>query len=177
MQFTDFRKAQFVYASPNNTTLPHNTTVTLFVRSYAQNNSTLVAVKDILVKEPVAQITNNNAPVTTINYTLPTTIDGIKYIDSDGVEQINLNNMPQLTLSLKDVDGELLDTYIRIQSSNGLLQPSVTDTTVAITNTNTQVNQTILKPQSSFFVNDGILNVYLEPTYRAGNDTITINVP
>lgn len=85
--------------------------------------------------------------------------------------------MPQLTLSLKDVDGELLDTYIRIQSSNGLLQPSVTDTTVAITNTNTQVNQTILKPQSSFFVNDGILNVYLEPTYRAGNDTITINVP
>lgn len=167
MQFTDFRKANFVYASPNNTTLPHNTTVTLFVRPYAQNTSTLIAVKDVLVKEPVVQIVNNNAPVSTINYTLPTTIDGIKYTDTNGVEQINLNNMPKLTLSLKDVDGNNLSTYIRIQSSNSLLQPSITDTTVAITTTNTQVDQTILKPQSSFFVSGGVLNVYLEPTYRA----------
>lgn len=177
MQFTDFRKANFVYASPNNTTLPHNTTVTLFVRPYAQNTSTLIAVKDVLVKEPVVQIVNNNAPVSTINYTLPTTIDGIKYTDTNGVEQINLNNMPKLTLSLKDVDGNNLSTYIRIQSSNSLLQPSITDTTVAITTTNTQVDQTILKPQSSFFVSGGVLNVYLEPTYRAWNDTITVNVP
>lgn len=177
MQFTDFRKAQFVYASPNNTTLPHNTSVTLFVRAYAQNTSTLIAAKDVLVKEPVVQISHNNAPVSTINYTLPTTIDGIKYTDTNGVEQINLNNMPRLTISLKDIDGINLNTYIRIQSSNNLLQPSITDTTIALTNTNTQVDQTILKPQSSFFVEDGLLTVYLEPTYRAGNDTITINVP
>lgn len=167
MQFTDFRKAKFVYASPNNTSLTHNTPVTLFVRAYAQNTSTLIAVKDVLIKEPVVQITNNNTTVSQINYTLPTVIDGIKYTDTGGVEQINLNAMPKLTILLKDIDGVNLDTYIRIQSSNGLLQPSITDTTVAITNTNTQVDQTILKPQSSFFVSGGVLTVYLEPTYRA----------
>lgn len=127
----------------------------------------MFAAKDILIKEPVVQISNNNTPVTAINYTLPTAIDGIKYTDTNGVEQINLNNMPKLTISLKDIDGVNLNTYIRIQSSNNLLQPSITDTTVALTNTNTQVDQVILKPQSSFFVNDGILTVYLEPTYKA----------
>jgi len=167
MQFTDFRKAKFVYAAPNNTTLPHNTAVTLFVRPYAQNNNTLIAAKDILIKEPVAQISNNNAPVSSINYTLPTVINGIKYTDTNGVEQINLNNMPKLIVALKDVDGNNLNTYIRIQSSNNLIQPSITDTILAITNTNTQVDQIILKPQSSFFVRDGLLTVYLEPTYRA----------
>lgn len=177
MQFTDFRKAQFVYASPNDTTLPHNTTTTLFVRWYWQNTSSLIAAKDILIKEPVVQISNNNTPVTSINYTLPTTIDGIKYIDTNGVEQINLNNMPQLTISLKDVDGVNLTTYIRVQSSNNLLQPSITDTTVALTNSNTQVDQVILKPQSSFFVENGLLTVYLEPTYKAWNDIITVSVP
>jgi hypothetical protein len=177
MQFTDFRKAQFVYAAPDTTTIPHNTPVTLFVRAYAQNTSTLIAAKDILIKEPVAQISSNNTPVSAINYTLPTTIDGIKYTDTSGVEQINLDNMPKLTISLKDLDGANLTTYIRIQSSNNLVQPSITDTTVALTNTNTQVNQVILKPQSSFFVRDGLLTVYLEPTYRAGNDTVTIDIP
>lgn len=167
MQFTDFRKAKFVYAAPNNTTLPHNTAVTLFVRPYAQNASTIIAAKDILIKEPVVQISNNSIPVTSITYTLPTAINGIKYIDASGVEQINIDAMPKLTIALKDIDGNNLNTYIRVQSSNNLLQPSITDTTVALTNINTQVDQTILKPQSSFLVRDGLLTVYLEPTYKA----------
>jgi len=168
MQFTDFRKAKFVYAAPSSTTLPHNTPVTLLVRPYPpQANNTIIAAKDVLIKQPVVQISNNNLPVNTINYTLPTAINGIKYTDTNGVEQINLANMPKFSIALKDVDGNNLSTYIRIQSSNNLLQPSIADTTIAFTNTNTPVDQTILKPQSSFFVDDGVLTVYLEPTYRA----------
>ena len=53
-------------------------------------------------------------------------------------------------------------------SANNLFQPSRIDTL--------QV-PTVLAAQSNFLVSGGISTIYLEPTYKAGEDTLTVTIP
>ena len=170
LSFTDFNKAQFLYNAPADTSVAHDTLVTLFVRPWDGSNSP-IAAKEIRIKEPVLDIDN-----TSIDYTLPASFDGVKTTTTDGVEQIDLDVIPSITLSLTDVDGVDLSSYIQITSSNNLLQPSTSETRSVSVDGN-QITQTILKPASSFFVEDGNITIYLEPTYQAGEDTLTVTVP
>ena len=129
--------------------------------SLGDGSDGLIAAKEILIKEPVLGV-----DVTAIDYTLPTTIDGIKTTTAEGIEHINLDAIPSMTLSLTDVDGVDLTSYIQITSSKNLLQPSISETRSVLVGDN-QVIHTILKPQSSFFVEDGNITIYFEPTYQA----------
>ena len=38
-------------------------------------------------------------------------------------------------------------------------------------------SQKLLQAQTHFFVSGGVATIYLEPTYKAGKDTIMITIP
>jgi len=168
LSFTDFNKAQFLYNAPGGVT--HNTVAQLFV-SLGDGSDGPIAAKEILIKTPVLDV-----DTTVIDYTLPTTIDGIKTTTAEGIEHIDLDAIPSMTLSLTDVDGVDLMSYIQVTSSKNLLQPSISETRSIFVDED-EVMQTILKPQSSFFLEDGNITIYFEPTYQAWEDILTITAP
>jgi len=58
-----------------------------------------------------------------INFTLPRDESDIQYIDSGGVPQIKPENIPSIHITVKDRNGNILNTVANIVSKQGLLIP------------------------------------------------------
>lgn len=111
-----------------------------------------------------------------ITFDLPKNETDIKYQDSDGFLQLKPENIPSLKITVKDEKGNPLDTIANITSKEGLLIPWTVKEKYVIRKNSTK-KQTIFSKTNDFIITSGIINIALYPSFKAGNDTITINIP
>lgn len=174
--FSNFEKALFVYQAP--VWLPHNTPITLSVIN--DETEEIFDTLSIRVVEPVMQVEYNDVSTNTINYTLPSTKSVLYSLDENNIIQINEDTFPRLRLILEDIDWETLSSPVTIQSQKWLFSPwilSERNTSFDDDGTISTVTQIYFSPKRTLIVQDGILDVYLEPSFVAGEDTLSLSLP
>ncbi len=168
IQFDNFLKAGFIYQAPISTakTPQENKAITITVTPNTQNllikntePSTKIVQKKIIVAKWIVTIDKPK-----ITFDLPKDESEIHYQESNGNTHINTKNLPSFTITVKDKNGNTLDTVANITASKWLLLPW-------------KVTSTKFSPTSDFIIRDGKINITLYPNFKAGNDTVTIKIP
>lgn len=146
----------------------------------------LTVQKKIMVVKGVVTVLQNNTVLYQTNtqqniqpkitFNLPKDETAIQYQDTDGIAQIRPEDIPSLVITVKDKNGNILDTVANITSTRGLLAPGTVQEKSVIQN-NSSKKQILFNQANDFIVKDGRLDIALYPTFKAGNDIITINIP
>jgi len=92
-------------------TIQQNITVVKGIVTVLQNNK-------VLYQTNIKQITQPK-----ITFNLPKDETDIQYQDADSIAQIIPENIPSLVITVKDKNGNILNTVANITSKQGLLQP------------------------------------------------------
>lgn len=191
--FDNFSNAGFVYQSPVGinenkeviiTVLPDQAQQMLWTNEKAEPIK--VVQKKISVVQGIVTVLNNNIVLYQTNtkqtsqpqirFTLPKDESDIQYQDTNGIAQIKPENIPSITITVKDKEGKSLDTVANVVSKQGILIPW-TIKERAITTNNSTKTQISFVQSNNFVITSGKLNITLYPNFKAGNDTITINIP
>jgi len=93
--------------------------------------------------------------------------ENITYTGNDGKTHINQSLVPKITLSLTDNNGAPLgrvQSMALISTQNKLIMPG-------------EITGDKFVNNGSFIISGGSLNIYLYPSFQAGNDTLYISVP
>lgn len=191
--FDNFSTAGFIYQAPIGIQDNKEIIVTILEdqtekRLWANENTSLpkVVQKKITVAKGIVTVQKNNIILyqtdnkqniqPKITFTLPKNESDIQYQDADDIVQIKPENIPSLIVSLVDKKGNKLDTVANITSKQGMLIPWIIKEKSIIKNNSTK-KQIAFVQSNDFLVTSGKLQVTLYPSFKAGNDTITINIP
>jgi hypothetical protein len=182
MTFNNFSQANFIYQAPEN--ISENMSVAMTVTGTNQDGIQISGTQSVIVAKGILNINylnqivySTNTPVSkTMGYILPNSDTAFLKADADGITQVQFNNLPSLSLILQDSHGNKLDSILNITTRNGILIPgTVQQTTLDISGTNK--TQYIFQAQNDFLIKDGVLNITLYPTTKAGKEELIINVP
>jgi len=176
--FSDLTRKKFVYQAPNS---PGNINVKL----YPQDNDDLPRLEwNIDVVNGKMSVYFSWKIVDEehgISLKLPyTSTSYYKYIDSFGIEQVNLDNLPKISISLKEENGDRLNAWISVLSSYGLVVPwEITSSVVTIQQNGLPlpINKYKFSSNSTFWIQDGQLDVYFYPGFDLGVDELVIAIP
>ena len=183
VEFNNFSDAEFIYQAPS--WLSKNEVATIDVTPSE-------ATKNILAIQPTTQktaqtsvrITKGIVTIkqgTSILYRTDTVIpDGkylqlnlpknesdIQFIDSGGIAQIHPEAIPSIEISVQDPNGNTIDTIANIANSKGLLLPGATQNN----------NGKFSFHRANDFIINGTKEIAFYPSFKAGEETITINIP
>ena len=192
IKFDNFATSSFIYQAPIGIKENKNIIINVLPdqiekRLWADITAPVKVVQQIVsvVKGVITVLQNNivlyqtnitQAREPKINFTLPKDETAIQYSDTDGIPQIKPENIPSLVITVKDKNGNALDTVANITSKQGILIPwSIKEK--SITNNNITKKQAYFTQTNNFVITSGQLNITLYPSFKAGNDTITINIP
>lgn len=193
IKFDNFLNAGFIYQAP--VWLADNKEVVITVledqtdkRLWANESTTLpkVVQQKITVAKGIVTVLNNNIVLyktdtpqsiqPKINFTLPKDETAIQYQDEYGIAQIKPENIPSLVITVKDKNGNPLDTVANVVSKQGLVLPWIVKEKSIVQNNSTK-KQITFSQANDFVITSGRLDITLYPNFKAGNDTITINIP
>jgi len=112
-----------------------------------------------------------------ITFNLPKDEASIQYMDSDGTAQIIPANIPSITIDIKDLNNAAtsLTTVASITSTQWLLKIWTIEPNIIQTATGTKT-QFVFRSSNNFIIS-WTKSITLYPSFKAGNDTITINIP
>lgn len=196
IEFNNFSNAGFFYQAPTGLTANKAVSITIEPR---QSDTSLLAIqptaerkiqKSVIAVKGIVTIhqenqqlyktkTNQEEIISTggnITFKLPKNATQIQYQDEHDVLQIVPENLPSFTITVVDPNGHKLDTVANITTKKGILTiGKVVENKVA--KENTTYNQTVFSKANDFLIEDGELNVTLYPTFKAGEDTLIIQIP
>lgn len=174
--------ATFIYQAPKG--LSENRAISVNIQKASLKQPTEKETQEILVQKNITivpgiiTITKNNivlykTDVPQINqpkitFNLPKDESAIQYKDNEGIAQIVPVNIPSITITVKDKNGNLLNTVANINSKQGILIPGIIKG-IQTPFTFSQANDFIIK--------DGKIDIALYPSFKAGDDELTINMP
>ena len=193
VQFDNFATSSFVYQAPTGikkdkeillSVVPDQKEIRLWGDTSSSNQVT-TGIKINVIKGKVKVVQNNTVLYETnnkpniqpkITFTLPKNDSDIQYQDLDGIQQLKPENIPSLVITVQDNSGKPLDTVANITSNQGLLLPWTTKQKTITKNNSSKTQKTFVQ-SNNFVTTNGILDIALYPSFKAGNDTITINIP
>jgi hypothetical protein len=129
--------------------------------------------KEIFFVDGVLETRINGKPADALNLTLPQEWYTTKV---DGITSILDTALPSLSIRLTDTAKAPLTSLVTITTENGLIQPcSITSKTQAWATWPATTKQ--CTAISSATITNGVLDLKLLPTMKAGKDAILINIP
>ncbi|MCX6825442.1 MAG: VCBS repeat-containing protein [candidate division SR1 bacterium] len=189
IKFDNFLQAGFIYRAPTGIQANEAVTITIAqdqLKLLGTTEKPNVVQKKIIVAKGIVNVLNKNVVIYTSNtpkntpqqltFNLPKDETDIQYQDENGISEIKPENIPSLVITIKDKNGNRLDTVANITSKEGFLSPGTTKDKT-ITKNGITKKQTLFSPGNDFIIKDGQLNISLYPNFKAGNDAITINIP
>lgn len=191
IKFDNFAKSSFIYQAPVG--IKDNKDITIQITPnqteskvwWSGSIKTIIQKKITVAKGTISVLQNNIVLYQTntiqklqpkINFKLPKDISAIQYVDTDGIPQIKPENIASLTITVKDKNGKPLDTVANIVNKQWLLLPGTIQEKPIQKNNSTKKQFTFI-PANNFIITNGKLDITLYPNFKAGNDTITINIP
>ncbi len=187
--FDNFSTSSFIYQGPSGSKDNRNISITVKPdlsqkRLWGEvTGDATVAQKAITVAKGIITVLQNNIVVyqnniiqkisPKITYNLPKEESDIQYTDSGNLLQIKPENIPSLVITVKDKNGKALETAANITSKQGLLIPWIIKEKMI----NTTQKQISFSQANDFVITSWKLSITLYPSFKAGNDTITINIP
>ncbi|MCK9466717.1 MAG: FG-GAP-like repeat-containing protein [Candidatus Absconditabacterales bacterium] len=178
ISFSDFNKSNFVLNVDENSA--HNSQIKLEVKGNIVDADSIEVSKDITVKKGKIKVYKGNNVLTNLVINLASTNE-YSYTDSFDLTQINLNTVPSIKIKLQDLEGQNInvENIVNISSKNGLIKPGEIETrkvTKTQNNNTFEVSQKRFSQNNNFTIKNGELEVYLMPSFKAGNDVISISV-
>ena len=199
IQFDNFHKAGFIYQAP--TGLTGNKSATIMIAPTQtdqkilaiQPTKNITAQKKIIVAKGIVKVTQsattlyetktengqelqNNNITKDITFNLPKDEADIQYKDTNEILQIKPENIPSIHISVKDPNGSILNTVANVVTAKWMLTPWIVVENKIIKG-NTTNTQTAFRKSNDFVIDNGALDIALYPSFKAGDDTLTINIP
>lgn len=196
IEFNNFSKAGFIYQALTGLTANKSVNITIAPKKSeegilaTQPTSQRIAQKNIIVAKGIVTVNQNTTrlyktttdkenEVTTgekIIFTLPKDEAQIQYKDENDIPQIVEENIPKISIRVEDPNGHTLDTIAKITTTKGLLTIGNIEEN-SITKGNTNLVQTTFSKANDFLIEDGRVDISLYPSFKAGDDTLTIQIP
>ena len=111
-----------------------------------------------------------------ITFTLPKDEEQVHYRDENGILQIVPENIPSIRIRVEDPNGHKLDTVANVTTVQGIVKiGSVKENTIK--RGNASFAQIAFSKANDFIIEDGLLDITLYPTFKAGDDTLVIQIP
>jgi len=196
IEFNNFSKAGFIYQALTGLTANKSIGITITPKDTGeallaiQPTAERMIQKNIIVAKGIVTVNQNTTrlyktttdkenEVTTggkIIFTLPKDEAQIQYKDENDIPQIVEENIPKISIRVEDPNGHTLDTIAKITTTKGLLMIGNIEEN-SITKGNTNLMQTTFSKANDFLIEDGRVDISLYPTFKAGDDTLTIQIP
>lgn len=197
IEFNNFTDAGFIYQAPTGLTANKSISITIAPKKTDQK---LLAIqptvdkkiqKNVIVAKGIVTVKQgenrqlyktktdqqrDSIASGNITFKLPKDEEQIQYIDAHEVLQIVPENLPSFTISVVDPNGHKLDTVANITTSKGLLTVGKV-VEKNIKKGNATYEQIAFTKNNDFLIEDGELQVTLYPSFKAGDDTLTIQIP
>lgn len=189
--FNNFTQAQFIYQAPISFTGIQKSTIRI---TPDKNNQKLLinqtsgvsAEHTINLIEGIITIKENDTTIyqtkstqsrpRSMTITLPSNESDIQYLDHSDTVQINPTALHKLRIVVQDKQGATINTLASIKTTQGLIIPwSITRQ--EIQKWWTTLVQTGFKKAENFIIDNGSGEIALYPTFQAGKDIITIQIP
>ncbi len=195
IEFDNFNQASFIYQAPKELTANKNISINIAKKETAamigtETETEINTQKNIIVAKGIIKIqqnattlfktkTNEEAETLqsgSITFMLPKDEKNIQYIDEHELPQIVAENIPSILITVQDPNENNLETIANITTKNWTLIPgSIIEKNIS--KENETFEQTIFSKTNDFIIQDGELSVTLYPSFKAGNDILTIYIP
>ncbi|MCF7835358.1 VCBS repeat-containing protein, partial [Candidatus Gracilibacteria bacterium] len=155
-----------------NTSISANKTITL-VRGYPHMK---------YLTSTIYQETSNSIITGKISISLPENTEYYHFTDQFGIKQVNQNTLPKITLEIKDSSGKIIDidTVVNIKSKKNVVrigEIGYRTRTIQTGGNVIDVQQLGFYGQNDLQIQSGKLDIYLYPNFKAGDDTISLDIP
>ncbi len=181
IKFSDFDKSDFVL---NAEAVVNWTEIRVDIDGYIGWNEWTQASSIIQVVKWDLNLEYNNDAINNtdqININLASTNE-YAYKDWFDLTQANLNTIPKIKLNLVDNIWNPLniESIVRISSKNWLVKPMRIETRMVTKNQNDmifEVEQNRFKWDNNYIISNGSVEIYLMPSFKAGEDILYISMP
>jgi len=178
ISFSDFNKSNFII---NANDVNDGDQIRIDVDGWIGWQKWTYASKIILVRKWEIGVYQNDNLINDININLPSSNE-YSYKDSFDLTQVNLNTIPKIKIKLKDSSWNNIniESLINVVSKNSLLIPGEIEeryVTKVQNNMSFDVLQRRFSQKNNHIIKSGELIVYFMPSFKAGEDIISISMP
>jgi len=181
-EVNDFSNANFLYQAPEKVT--ENLPMVVKINGTNQDGKLITGEQKIIVAKGILNVSyanqivfsTNIAQSRTIDYNLPATANDLVSTGTNNVVQVQTAAIPKISLTLQDRNGNKLDSVANVSSRYGLLMPGKIQVNELDISGNI-IPQTTFQAQGNIMITDGVADIRLYPSLKAGKEEIIINVP